>query len=246
MRDLLVDREHVPSAKVRVIHNGIDLDRFIDREHNRSGLLAALSPDSKLIAVVANMYSEVKGHKSVIAAARIVCHDFPAATFLLIGDGRERRKLEQQVKYEGLERNILFLGHRDDVPKLLACCDLSVLPSEAEALPNSLMEAMAAGLPAVATRVGGNAEIVQNGISGLLVPPKDPEALALAILEVLRSPKMGARLARAGQERIRNEFGLDGLLRKLQQLYSSASGKKLLLATIHQTVEPATTLSASR
>jgi glycosyltransferase involved in cell wall biosynthesis len=168
------------------------------------------------------MYSRVKGHAWLIEAAHIVCRSVPSAKFVLIGDGAERPKLEQQVRQAGLEESFLFLGHRPDVPELLACCDLSVLPSEAEAMPNSVLESMAAGLPVVAARVGGTPEIIVDGVDGLLVPTQDPQALAQAMLRILQDADFARRLSRAGQVKMQTHFGFDRLIAQLEQLYSNS------------------------
>src|SRR5262249_2479628 len=160
--------------------NAVDVDRFAAAHGDREQLFLGVGSHSKLIAVVANMYSRVKGHTYLISAASSVCQDIPESIFVLIGEGKERPNLEQQVRELGLEKNFLFLGSRSDVPEVLACCDLFVLPSEAEALPNAVLEAMAVGLPVVGTCVGGIPEIISSGVNGLLVPPKDPHALAEA------------------------------------------------------------------
>ena len=118
-----------------------------------------------------------------------------------------------------LSENILFLGRRDDVSSLLACCDLFVLPSWAEGLPNCVLEAMAARLPVVATRVGGIPELIEDGRNGLLVPPKDPAALAAAIRRLLEDSSLADKLAQGAQERARTEFSFERLLSELDQLY---------------------------
>jgi glycosyltransferase involved in cell wall biosynthesis len=220
VRDLLVQRDGLPPEKIRVLYNAVDVGRFERASRARNRLFPGVGSHSKLIAVVANMYSQVKGHTSLISAAPSVCRDVPGAIFVLIGEGKERPNLEQQVRQVGLEKNFLFLGHRSDVPELLACCDLLVLPSEAEALPNSLLEAMAAGLPVVGTCVGGIPEIIKDGVNGLLAPPKDPQSLAEAILRILQDPHFAKKLSRAGQEMMRTHFGFDRLLAELAQLYT--------------------------
>ena len=220
VQQLLVERDELPPEKTHVIYNGVDVDRFAGARRDREGLLGSLGSGSKFIAVVANMYSRIKGHACLIEAARIVCRAVPRAKFVLIGDGAERPKLEQQVRQAGLEENFLFLGRRQDVPDLLACCDLSVLPSEAEAMPNSVLESMAAGLPVVATRVGGTPEIIVDGVDGLLVPPRNAPAIADAILRVLRDADLARRLSRTGQARMRTHFSYDRLIAQLEQLYS--------------------------
>lgn len=114
-----------------------------------------------------------------------------------------------------------FLGRRHDVPDILAVCDLAALPSRAEGFPNALLEYMACGLPSVATRVGGSVEIIRDGVTGLLVPPRDARALARAIGRLLREPELARGLARAGQEFVRAAFGFDQLLERLTTLYHS-------------------------
>ena len=239
VRDLLVKRDGLPPEKIRVLNNGVDVDRFATAHADREQLFPGIG-NSKLIAVVANMYSRVKGHASLISAATCVCRDFPEAIFVLVGDGKERSNLEQQVRESGLEKNFLFLGSRSDVPELLAGCDLFVLPSEAEALPNALLEAMAAGLPVVGTCVGGIPEIISNGVNGLTVPPKDSHALAEAILSALQNPCFAKKLALAGQETVRTRFGFDRLLAELEPLYRLTYTSQPL----HVGQQPYKTLSA--
>jgi glycosyltransferase involved in cell wall biosynthesis len=219
VRTLLVGIYGLSPAKVRVIHNGVDVDRFARVRRSRKKVLPTVGEDSKVIAVVANMYGRVKGHAQLVAAAGKVCHEMPRTIFLLVGDGQERPRIEQLVTNAGLQKNFMFLGRRRDIPELLACCDLFVLPSEAEAMPNALLEAMAAGLPVVATDVGGSREVIEDGISGLLVRPRDSEAMAAGIIRILQNPPLAAELARAGQERVRTRFSLDRLITQFEWLY---------------------------
>src|SRR5260370_31744324 len=140
-----------------------------------------------------------------MSGASSVWRVLPETVFLLIGDGQERSQLEQVVREAGLDKNVLFLGSRKDIPELLACCCLSVLPSESEALPNALLEAMASGLPVVATCVGGAREIINHGINGLLVPPQNPQALAAESLRILRGPPPALSVVRLGQGQMRHQ-----------------------------------------
>jgi glycosyltransferase involved in cell wall biosynthesis len=219
VREKLVGGDQADPEKIRVIYNAVDVERFARARRPRRGLLPKISGCSKVIAVLANMYSRVKGHAGLISAARMVCESEPDAVFLLIGDGRERAALEAQAREAGLDNNIVFVGARADVPELLACCDLSVLPSEAEGFPNALLESMAAGLPVVATAVGGSKEIIENGQNGLLVPPGKPEALAAAILRLIRDPGLAMKLAVTGQDDVRKHFSFDRLISDVEQLY---------------------------
>ena len=219
VREKLVDQDHVAPEKLRIIYNAVDVSRFADAHEARERVLPNINESSRLIAVLANMYSHVKGHACLISAARIVCKSEPHAVFLLIGDGLERPRLEAQVKDYGLDENILFLGRRTDVPELLACCDLSVLPSESEGFPNALLESMSAGLPVVATAVGGSTEIVENGKNGVLVPPGSPEKLAEAVLLLLQDSRLAKRLSQAGQDDMQKYFSFDRLIGELDHLY---------------------------
>jgi glycosyltransferase involved in cell wall biosynthesis len=211
----------VSPEKIRLVYNAVDVRRFADA-HQQDRILLDSGKSARFIAVLANMYSRVKGHTCLVAAARIVCASEPHAIFLLIGDGPERRQLEAQVRDAGLDNNIVFLGRRTDIPELLACCDLSVMPSESEAFPNALLESMSAGLPVVATNVGGSTEIIENGINGMLVPPGDPEKLAAAVLLLLRDSRLAKTLAQAGQNHMQEQFSFERLMGALEQLYKEA------------------------
>jgi L-malate glycosyltransferase len=220
--DFLVEEDGFAPKLIRVIRNGVDLERFVTVRADRQKLFPDLPPQSRLIAVVANMNIETKGHADLIRATAEIFREFPDAKFLLIGDGAERSRLEALTQELSLSNTVLFLGRRKDVPDILACCELFVLPSWAEGLPNSVLEAMAAGLPVVATRVGGTAEIVEDGVDGLLVPPKEPQALAHAILRILKDEEFAKRVAQSARKRARAQFGFDRLLTELDDLYFEA------------------------
>ena len=218
IREGLITEEGFAPAKVRVICNGVDLDRFAAAPRDRSRLFPGVN--GKLVVLVGNMHTEVKGHPTLIAAAAEVVREFPDTRFLLVGDGAARKDFEGQVAALGLQANVIFLGRRSDVPEILACCDVAVLPSMAEGLPNAVLEYLAAGLPTIASNVGGNAEVIQNDASGLLVPPGDAGALAQALLKVLRDPELARRLASAGQEHVRRNFSFERMIEQVDQLYT--------------------------
>jgi glycosyltransferase involved in cell wall biosynthesis len=219
VRDSLIAEDGFAPEMVRVIRNGVDLERFQVRSERE-----ALFPDvgkGRLIVMVGNMLSDAKGHPWLIAAAPAVIREFPSARFLLVGDGEARPAFEKQVKELGLGPNFLFLGRRNDVSQILASCDVAVLPSRAEGLPNAVLEYMAAGLPTVVTRVGGNEEIVEDGVTGLLVPAEDSEALSTALLRYLQNPEEASKIARRGREFVSRNFSFDRLVRELDELYST-------------------------
>ncbi len=219
VRDALIAEDGFAAEKVRVIRNGVDLDKFQVQSERE-----ALFPDAgkgQLIVMVANMLSDVKGHAWLIAAAPAVVREFPSARFVLVGDGEARPGFERQVRELGLDQNFLFLGRRNDVPRILASCDVAVLASRAEGLPNAVLEYMAAGLPTVVTRVGGNQELVEDGVTGLLVPAEDSEALSAALLRYLQNPEEACKIARRGREFVSHNFSFDGLVCEVDELYST-------------------------
>jgi len=219
IQDRLIADDGFASGKLRVIRNGIDIERFkVPRDRVR---LFPEVGNAKLIVLVGNMHTDVKGHPWLIEAAKaIVQQDFSSVRFILVGDGGQRAAFEKQVATLGLERNFLFLGRRSDVAEILVCCDIAVLPSRAEGLSNSLLEYMAAGLPVIASKVGGNAELVQDGVTGLLVPPEDSPALAAALLRCLHDPGLSHRMAKNGHEFVAQNYSFERLLREVDALYS--------------------------
>jgi glycosyltransferase involved in cell wall biosynthesis len=204
----------IPSDKVKVVYNCIPFAQF-DRPGNHA-LKKTLSQGTErpLVLTVARL-DEQKGHKFLLEAIRQV----PEGIFVLAGDGPKRAALETQALDLGIADRVLFLGHRPDIPDLLASCDLFVLPSLYEGLPLSILEAMAAGKAVVATAVGGTPEAVLDGITGLLVPPGSPEALANAIRKVLSHLELACKMGSAGKARIREEFSVETMVNDVYQTY---------------------------
>jgi glycosyltransferase involved in cell wall biosynthesis len=176
--------------------------------------------NQKLVVLVGNMHTDVKGHPWLIAAAPAVLQEFPQTQFVFAGDGDARPVFQEQVAKLGVESNFRFLGRRSDIPELLASCDIAVLPSRAEGLPNAVLEYMAAGLPTIATRVGGNAELIEDGVTGLLVPAENSEALAAALRRLLRDPELAQRLAASGQKIAVENYSFERLIREVDMLYT--------------------------
>jgi glycosyltransferase involved in cell wall biosynthesis len=219
VRDTVLAEDCLAPEKIRVIHNGVDVERFGQRSRDRAWLLPGASQE-KWIVVVGNMHRDVKGHAVLIRAAETVVREFPDVRFLLAGDGGRRKSFEDDIARIGLEKHFLFLGRRSDVPRILSCCDLAVLPSHTEGLSNALLEYLAAGLPAVASRVGGNVEIIQDGKTGLLVPPEDSSALAGAILQLLGDSGLAAELGRNGRAYVSAEFSFQRMIEKTDRMYT--------------------------
>jgi glycosyltransferase involved in cell wall biosynthesis len=203
------------ASKVRVIHNGVDVAKFKSARNDRIRLFPDAG-DGKLVVLVGNMHTDVKGHPWLIASAATVREQFPNTRYVLVGDGEQRSSFERQARDLGVMHNFLFLGRRSDIPEILASCDIAVLPSRAEGLPNAVLEYMAAGLPVIASRVGGNAELVQDGVTGILVPAEDWAAL----LKLLSEPSLARRLGQAGREFTVQNFSFERLVRDVDALYT--------------------------
>jgi glycosyltransferase involved in cell wall biosynthesis len=222
---------------IQVIRNGIDLTRFAGRhEPGRVRRELGLAADVPLVAVFARL-NPVKGIEYFLEAAVAVTARFPGARFLVVGtahagddDSSEhpyKRKLEAYAASLGLADRLLFTGFRRDVPALLAECSVSVLPCvRNEGLSNSVLESMAGGVPVVATTVGGNPEAVEDGVTGLLVPPCDAGALARAVCAILEDRERAARLGRAARERAVRHFSIERLVGRTEQFYLALLAKK--------------------
>ena len=205
----------VPFAKLRVVQNGVLVPKRVPNAD--FCLRASLMREGEgrpLVLTVARLH-EQKGHEHLIRAAVLV----PGAFFVIAGDGPERERLESLVRESGIEERVRFLGQRSDVGALLAASDLVVLPSLYEGLPLSVLEAMAAGKPVIATSVGGVGEAIRDGESGLLVRPADPSALAAAIQGLLSDPIRAQRLGNAGRETVREQFSVDAMVRGVESVY---------------------------
>lgn len=207
---------------IAVVPNAVDLAAFrrpLDRSAARAEL--GVSPDALVLVCVASL-TEQKGHSFLLDAFRLVRDECPEAQLLLVGDGVLRPALERQAKDEGIAA-ISFLGRRSDVPTILAASDLFVLASVWEGLGTVLIEAGAAALPIVATNVDGIPEVVEDGITGLLVPPRAPEALAQRIITLLRDPKRRGAMGRAAGERVGDRFSVQSVTRAVEDVYEGSA-----------------------
>ncbi len=219
--------------KIVVIRNGVDLSRFSGRRgDSRLRQDFGLPPGAPLVAVISRLI-RMKGVEHFLEAAAVVARRVPDVWFLVVGewyrlarndaivrDDTYRHELERLAARLGLDGRIVFTGFRPDVPELLAEVAVCVLPSLGEGLPNAVLEAMAAGVPVVATRVGGIAEAVEDGVTGLLVPPRDASALARAIYGLLGDQTLAARFGAAGRERVVRHFSIERYVRDTAALYA--------------------------
>ena len=204
----------IPARKINVVHNGVALSSA-NQPANAALRVALTGSTEKPMVLTAARLAEQKGLGYLLKAAALV----PEAIFILAGEGPERANLEAQAGELGLNQRVLFLGYRQDVADLLACCDLFVLPSLFEGLPLSILEAMVANKPVVASSIGGIDEAIVHGETGLLVPPANPTALAAAIQTVLSDSDLGHRLAAAGKRRVHEHFSAEAMVRQVADIY---------------------------
>lgn len=216
----------VPASAIEVIASGIDFSVF--REVSSRDFLRkefAFAPDDYLVGIVAAL-EDHKGHAYLFQATGILKERAPKVRLIVVGTGSLRMELEGQVRNLGVEDIVFFLGFREDVPRILASLDLFVLSSHLEGLGSSLLDAMASRLPVVATQTGGIPEIVIHGETGILVPPRDPQALAEAILRVYRDKELASRLAQKGFEFVQRRFSAEAMADKVLALYERLAAKK--------------------
>jgi glycosyltransferase involved in cell wall biosynthesis len=217
LREALVRRAGVPPRRVVAIHNGVDLpalDRLL-ASPDRSWL-----PPGFRVGAIGRL-DAVKGLQYLLDAAAIIAPQASDARFLFVGDGPEREALEQRARGLGLGDRVTFLGHREHAAAMLPALDVFVLPSLSEGLSNSLLEAMAASRPIIATDLGANAEVVRHREHALLVPPADASALAGAVLELRRDPALAARLAQSARARVEAHFSLARSAERYLSLYQA-------------------------
>lgn len=234
IRDWLIEDGYAPE-KIRVIRNGARIP-VIDAPEARSRVRSELGiPTSGKVAMMVSRLNPKKGVEQFIDAVPNVLARIPDAWFVIVGDavltseGQERaymHGLAQRTRELGVQGRILFTGMRRDVPHLLAAADVSILPSHSEGFPNTVIEAMASGLPVVASSVGGIPELIQHGRTGLLVPPGDVTALAESMVTVLSNSFLSRRLGEAARLHIRSRFSFEKMCCETIALYRNVLSEK--------------------
>jgi glycosyltransferase involved in cell wall biosynthesis len=214
----------VEPERAVTVHEGVDIDH-IDAAPPADVRAAFWLPHgAPLVGNVAALVPH-KGQRYLVEAAALVVRRMPDARFLIVGDGELRATLEQAVRREQLEKHVIFTGFRPDVLSLIKGFDLFVMSSVTEGLGTSLLDAMAASRAVVATRTGGIPEVVVDGETGLLVPPRDAHALAEAIIRLLGDESLRAAFGRAGRQRVERRFSADRMVAATLAVYESLAGR---------------------
>jgi glycosyltransferase involved in cell wall biosynthesis len=216
----LRNKKHVPAKKITIIHNGVDTRHFAIPPQSRDAIrhrLGFTEADSVLI-MVARLHPG-KGHRVLLDAMRQLLHSHPNLKLVCLGEGEGEPELRAKCESLGLAHCVRLAGYQENVPEWLAAADINVLPSFYEGLPLTILEAMASGLATVASNVGGIPEAIEDGVSGLLVPPGDPHRLAQALSFLLRDGAARVRIGQAAQARVLRHFLLEQQVRGTKKMY---------------------------
>jgi len=225
-REALISDYKIEPCRITKVYNGIELDEFesgngypIMEEFN-------VSSSNPLIGIIGRLVFE-KGLPFLLQAIPKVTEIFPDARFLIVGDGPLRTELEDLVSRLNIYENCIFTGFRRDIPDILSAIDMLVMSSLYEGMPMVILEAMAASRPIIATNVGGIPELVKDGETGILVLPKDVDALAESIIHLLKSKEKAKQMGLAGRKRVEEHFDVNVMVRKTEEVYQELIQEKL-------------------
>ncbi len=219
VRQELITRNRLSPSRVISIPTGVDLERFHPQPSD-AALRKSLGVGSQgpLVGAVTFLRPE-KGMEVLVEAVKLLKNKIPALQCLIIGDGGEKKTLLTRVRELGLEHCVHMVGFRQDIPALLTLLDVVVIPSFEEGIPQSLTQALAMERPVVASAVGGIPEVVKDGVTGLLVPPRNPAILSEKIAFILNNPSSGARMGQVGRQVIQERFSMENMLTQTEHVY---------------------------
>lgn len=219
VRDHVLRNERQDPDRLRVIHNGVAEPREVSAAELAATLGEMnLDADRPVVGMVANLNRPVKGADYFVETAAQILREEPATQFLLVGGSGDPAHMRRRIEERGISDAMHFAGFRDDVAPFYALMDISILTSLSEGLSITLLESMSWGLPIVATRVGGNPEVVAEGDTGYLVPPRDPAAMTRRIVDLLRDRELRVRMGQLARERYEQEFSLERTARDYAEL----------------------------
>jgi len=222
--------EHgISQEKILTIYNGVSLNNgspFINGLELKK--IFGIKADESVIVTIGRLRVE-KGHRFFLKSMVKVREKIPAIKALIVGKGKEEEKLKRYSQKLGLDDHVIFTGEREDISEIIQIVDVFVLPSLWEGMPNVLLEAMAAGKPVVATKVGGIPELVVHEETGILVHPEDSSALANAILDLLQDKLKAKKMGEAGRVRVEEHFNISRMVEKTENLYRELLREKQLL-----------------
>ncbi|MBN2030688.1 glycosyltransferase [bacterium] len=218
----LIDKRGVNPGKIIIIPYGVDLNLFSDQKDNQIRQELGIGEQKYIIGMIGRLHPQ-KGHIYLIEAAQKVVQKKKEAFFVIVGDGKLRDFLENEVKNKNLSEHFLFTGFRNDIPQLLKCFNIFILPSLYEGLPNVILEAMATGIPVIATNVDGSREAVINQKTGILLPAKNSSELARSIQRLIENPDIAKKMGENGRKRVEEHFSLEKQVRTFESLFERYS-----------------------
>lgn len=231
LRQQFISRLRINPNKVSTIYTGIDLEKYFQPDsRNEIRNQFGHSPEEIILTYVGRLI-EGKDLDGLLTSASIVLSQYKEVNFLFVGDGPHMSSLKTHAKKLGIQSKVTFTGFRKDIPKILAASDIFVFPSIREGLPQSLIEAMAAGKPVVTTNAGGILEIVEPNVSGLVVPPHDPDLFAKAICTLIEQKDLREELAKNGKTFVNQRFKLETMVNEYDRLYRSCLDNSLFKNT---------------
>lgn len=216
--------QDVPETRISVLHNGITLADYVPQVLAAAKVEVAHLPGDPLVGIFGRLVPE-KGQDVALDALTQLLPIIPNLKLIIVGDGRCREELGMQVERLEIGRNVEFCGFQSDPRPLMRACDIVLMPSRKEGFCLSAIEAMALARPVVATNVGGLPEVVGDGVTGILLPPENPAALAEAIQQLLRHPERAAAMGKAGRARVTQLFDQRQQLRLLRELFATEIAK---------------------
>lgn len=219
VRETVLEREKLDPGRTIVIHNGIEQARRVDNGSSAIRRRWEITEESPVVGMVANLNRSVKGVEYFLDAVPSILEAVPETRFIVLGRGREERPLKEKARRLGIDSYVIFAGYQEEVERYYSIMDISVLTSLSEGLSITLLESMNYALPVVVTRVGGNPELVVDGQTGYLVPPRDPASFAARVVELLRNPVLRSSMGEAGYRRIRESFRIDDVAERYLNVY---------------------------
>lgn len=224
----IIQKSRVHDGKVSVIYNGIDVEGKNSLQMKNVKLPFDIETEDKLLVVVGRLHKQ-KGHSYLFHAISKVQNEVPKIKLLVVGEGEEENSLKYLAKSLDLTEQIIFAGLRHEIERILIMAEIFVLPSVWEGMPNALLEAMVAGKPVIATKVGGVPELVVHGETGILVPPEDVDALANAIKDLLNDTSKAQKLGEAARTQVEKHFTISKTVEETENLYQKLLDEKHLL-----------------
>jgi glycosyltransferase involved in cell wall biosynthesis len=219
IKEQMVANEKVAADKIDVIYNGLDLTPFGSVANYTLRNELNIPEHTQLVGMIANMYHEIKGHRYFLEAAKIILEVREDVEFVLVGDGWLRKSYETMARDLGIAEKVHFLGTRSNIPPIISNFAVSVLCSTSEGFSNVILESMASAKPVVATAVGGNAEMVIEGVTGHIIPPADSSALASSVLSILNSPSKAQAMGKFARDEVVKRFSVQAMVSGYEKLY---------------------------